>query len=100
MLELQQSWLPPGPQVLAKPRQEGRAWQAFVEVLQTGVSPLQSAFERQPTQAEVLLCALHFGVLPVQAAQVAPQLASVLHSAHTACPLQAWLLGQAASVAA
>jgi hypothetical protein len=80
--------------------QEGRAWQAFVDVLQTGASALQSAFERQPTQADVVLCVLHFGVLPAQAVQVAPQLASALHSAHTPWPLQAWLLGQAVSVAA
>jgi len=85
---------------LAKPIQEGRAWQALVFVLQTGVSPAQSAFERQPTHADVVLCALHLGVLPVQAAQLAPQLASVLHSAHTAWPLQASLLGQVASAAA
>jgi hypothetical protein len=83
---------------LAKPLHEGRAWQVFVEVLQTGVSALQSAFERQPTQAEVVLCALHLGVLPEQAAHVEPQLASVVHSAHTARPLQAWLLGQGVSV--
>jgi len=81
--------LPLGPQVLAKPIHEGRAWQAFVDVLQTGVvESVQSAFERQPTQADVVLVALHFRVVPEQAAQVAPQLASVLHSAHTPCPLQ------------
>jgi hypothetical protein len=90
--------LPLGPQVLAKPVHEGRAWQAFVDVLQTGVAPLQSAFERQLTHADVVLCVLHFGALPGQAAQVAPQLASVLHSAHTAWPLQAWLLGQGVSL--
>jgi hypothetical protein len=71
------------------------------EVLQTGVAPLQSAFERQPTQAEALLLwLLHFGVLPLHAAHDAPQLASVLHTAQAPWPLQAWLLGQSASVAA
>ena len=72
----------------------------FVEVLHTGVAALQSALERQATHAELLLCALHFGVLPLHAVQAAPQLASVLHSAHTPWPLQAWLLGQGVSVAA
>ena len=85
---------------MAKPMHEGRAWQAFVDVLQMGASAAQSAFERQPTHADVVLVDLHFRVLPEQAAQLAPQLASVLHSAHTAWPLQDWLLGQAASVAA
>jgi hypothetical protein len=68
---------------------EGRAWQAFVDVLQTGAAEsVQSALERQPTHADVVLVALHFRVLPEQAAQVAPQLASVLHSAQTPWPLQ------------
>ena len=83
---------------MAKPMHEGRAWQALVDVLHTGVSPLQSAFERQATQADVELCALHLGVLPEQAVQPAPQLVSVLHSAQTAWPLQLWLLGQGVSL--
>jgi len=67
---------------------EGRAWQAFVDVLQTGVvGSVQSLLDRQPTHADVVLVDLHFGVLPLHAAQVAPQLASVLHSAQTAWPL-------------
>ena len=68
---------------------EGRAWQAFVDVLQTGaVGSVQSVLDRQPTHADVVLVALHFKVVPEQAAQLAPQLASVLHSAHTPWPLQ------------
>jgi hypothetical protein len=74
---------------LAKPLQEGRAWQVLLDVLQTGVAPLQSLFERQPTQTEEVVWFLHFGVAPLHAAQEAPQLASVLQTAQTPAPPQA-----------
>ena len=80
------------------PAHDGCAPQVFVAVLQIGVAPLQSAFERQPTHCEAVPKSLHFSVLPVHAAQLAPQLESALQTEHTPAPPHCLLLPQPKSV--
>jgi hypothetical protein len=94
----QQSALPEEPQVGSKPLHEGGASHVFVVVLQVGFGELQSALDKHPTHFDVAPRSLHFGVPPAQAAQLAPQAASALHTEHTPAPPQAWLLAQSASV--
>lgn|SRR6187402_894059 len=97
--DAQQLTLPFGPQVAASPTQDGCGPQTFVLVLQTGAVLPQSAFERHATHCEVVPRSLHFGVPPVQAVQLAPQLASVLHMLHVPTPTHVWLLPHPVSVA-
>jgi hypothetical protein len=96
----QQSALPAGPQVAAKPLQDGRGSQTFVAVLQMGVVPLQSAFDKHTTHFDVVPKSLHFGMAAPHAPHVAAQLASALHTAHTPAPPHCWLLSHALSVGA
>lgn len=58
---------------------------------------VQSAFVKHCTQLDVLPPSRQRVVLPPQAAQVAPQAPSLLHTAH-APPVHAWLLGQPPAV--
>jgi hypothetical protein len=99
-LDAQQLALPLGPQVEARPIHDSDAAQTFAVVSQTGVAPLQLAFERHPTHCDVAPKSLHFGVPPLHAAHVASQLESALQTEHTPAPPQVLLLPQPMSVGA
>jgi len=97
-VEAQQSAVPFGPQIVASPVQEGRAWQVFVVVLHTGVVPLQSALETHPTHCDDVPKSLHLGVPPPHAMHCAPQLVSALQTEHTPAPLQPLFVPHGVSV--
>jgi len=99
-LDAQQFALPLGPQLDARPIQEGWGPQTFVAVLHFGVVPLQSVSDKQPTHCDVVPRSLHFGVPAPQAVQLEPQLESALHSEHTPAPAQALFVPHRVSVGA
>lgn len=77
MFDSQQSALPFGPHVAAKPVQEGRGVQVPAVALQTGVSPEQAATLLHTPVGEQVC-----GPLPMHC------LAPAAHTPHTPAPLQ------------
>jgi hypothetical protein len=101
-IDAQQSALPLEPQVFDRPVQEPQAVPAqgahvLVVVLQ--LPDAQSALFVHSTHCDVVPRSLHRGVDPEHGPHAAPQLASVLQTAHVPPP-HCWLLPHGVSVGA